>query len=224
MGETPTLYTTDDTGNYVEYTPPEPPAFKDTLPEDIRGSEHLSDVEDNTQLARYYVDLKSNYLKPPDSAEGYEFEKPNDFHLNDEQLAEYKKTAFESGMNQKQFGEWMKFETGNFSKSVEALRTAIATSKTEGEKALKAEWGDNYEKNVNAAMSVLKNEKLADEKFVKFLEDSRFGDNPAVVRFFHKLSESLAESAFVKSEHGSGGENKHVGEDGRPMLHFPSMA
>ena len=68
-----TLYTTDDTGNYVEYTAPDPPAFHDTLPEDLRGSDHLKDVEDSGQLARFYVDMKSTYLKPPESAEGYEF-------------------------------------------------------------------------------------------------------------------------------------------------------
>ena len=100
-GEAPTLYTTDDTGTYVEYTPPEAPAFRDTLPEDIKASEHLEGVEDAAGLARYYVDLKSNYLKPPESADGYEFEKPADFHLNDEQLAEYRNAAFENGMNQK---------------------------------------------------------------------------------------------------------------------------
>ena len=71
MGEegAQTLYTTDDTGAYVEYTPPEAPGFHETLPEDLRESDHLKEVESGDQLARYYVDLKSNYLKPPDTAD-----------------------------------------------------------------------------------------------------------------------------------------------------------
>ena len=85
-----TLYTTDDTGSYVEYTPPEAPAFKDTLPEDIRGSEHLGDVEDPAQLARYYVDLKSDYLAAPETPDGYDVEESEGFTPDPDQLTQFK--------------------------------------------------------------------------------------------------------------------------------------
>lgn len=220
-----TLYVQDDTGAYTEYTPPETPAFKETLPEDLRGSEHLSDVEDGAQLARYYVDLKSNYLKPPENADGYEFEKPEDFHLSDEQMAEYKNAAFENGYNQKQFEQWMKFEHGKYQNSVESLKGAINNHHEEGVKALKTEWGDNYDTNVEKVHQLLKHEKLTDEGFIKFLDDTRFGDNPQVLKYLFNLSQALSEDAFVKPDSGSDGtEGKpKKGEDGRPMLSFPSM-
>ena len=57
-----------------------------------------------------------------------------------------------------------------------------------------------------------------------FLEDTRFGDSPQVVRFIAKLSDLISEDVFKKPGSGSDGDGgPEVGEDGRPMLSFPSM-
>ena len=227
MGEegAPTLYTTDDTGNYVEYTPPAPPAFHDTLPEDLRESEHLKDVKDPENLARYYVDLKKDYLAPPETADGYEFEKPEGFMASDEELAQLKSVAFENGINQKQFAKIMEFNVTSQKQAFEKLNQTIAAKQQEGEKALKTEWGTEYEKKLESAKSVLNHEKVADPEFKKFLEDTRLGDNPQVIKFFAKMSELISEDAFNKPGTGDGAEsdNRHRTDDGRPMLTFPSM-
>ena len=126
-GDAPTLFTQDDTGNYVEYTPPEPPAFHETLPEDLRESEHLKEVKGADELARYYVDLKSNYLKPPDTADGYEFEKPDGYELDDETFKTFKNIAFENGINQKQFESIMKLDVERNQKTLESINQAMET-------------------------------------------------------------------------------------------------
>ena len=227
MGEegAPTLYTTDDTGNYVEYTPPEPPAFHDTLPEDLRESEHLKDVENPENLARYYVDLKKDYLAPPETADGYEFEKPEGFMATDAELAKIKNVAFENGINQKQFANMMKFNADSQKAAFETLNKTIAAKQEEGEKALKTEWGADYEKNLEAAKSVLNHEKVADADFKQFLEDTRLGDNPQVIKFFAKMSSLISEDTFNKpgTGDGAGSDNRPRTDDGRPMLTFPSM-
>ena len=228
MGEedtgAPTLYTTDDTGVYTEYTPPAPPAFHDSLPEDIRESEHLKEVENNESLARYYVDLKKDYLAPPETAEGYEFEKPEGFMASDAELANIKQVAFDNGINQKQFANMMKFNADSQKAGLKKWNDTIATKRAEGETALKTEWGDNYEKKLEAAKSVLNHEKVADADFKQFLEDSRLGDNPQVIKFFAKLSDLIGEDAFNKP--GTGDDSapaRPLTDDGRPMLKFPSM-
>ena len=226
MGDdgTPTLFTTDDTGNYVEYTPPAAPAFKDTLPEDIRESEHLQEVDGADKLARYYVDLKSNYLAPPDTADGYEFEKPEGFNLDEETFGKFKQLAFDNGVNQKQFSELMNLEVSRNEAAKEAHRKRIEDNQTQAENALKAEWGEKYEQKVESAKSILNHQSLMDDGFKDFLEDTRFGDNPQVVKFFAKLSDLISEDAFVKP--GTGTERTstvQLGEDGQPMLNFPSM-
>ena len=218
-----TLYTTDDTGNYVEYTPPAPPAFHDTLPEDLRENEHLKDVKDPENLARYYVDLKKDYLAPPETADGYEFKKPEGFMASDEELARFKSKAFESGLNQKQFGELMEFNATSQKEAFAKLNQTIEAKRTEGETALKTEWGADYEKKLESAKSVLNHEKVADPEFKKFLEDTRLGDNPQVIKFFAKMSELISEDAFNKPGTGDEAPTTPRTEDGRPMLRFPSM-
>lgn len=220
---TPTLYTTDDTGNYVEYTQPAPPAFKDTLPEDLKSSEHLEGVEDAAGLARYYVDLKANYLKPPDDPSGYEFEKPEGFDVDPETYDKFKSIAFENGVNQKQFSELMNLEVERNAKATEKMNTDMAANRAAAEAALKTEWADKYEEKLDSAKRFLNHEKVADENFKQFLEDSRFGDNPNVIKMFAKLSDLISEDAFVKPGTGDKAPGIDRTEDGRPMLKFPSM-
>ena len=226
MGEesAQTLYTkTDDTGEYSVYEPPAAPAFHETLPEDLRESDHLKEVESGDQLARYYVDLKSNYLKPPDTADGYEFDMPEGFNVDENAYSEFKTMAFENDMNQKQFSAFMNLEAGRHKSALETIQTNIETHKAESEKALKTEYGDKYEVKLEAAKKVLNHESFADGEFKKFLEDTRFGDNPQVIKFFSKLSGLISEDTFQKPGTGDGHGGAQLGEDGRPMLKFPSM-
>ena len=219
----PTLYTTDDTGSYVEYTPPEAPAFRDTLPEDLRDSEHLKEVDGADNLARYYVDLKSNYLKPPDTADGYEFEKPDGFDLDEPTYEKFRNIAFENGVNQKQFSELMRLEVDRTNKVREEAQKNIEMARASSEAELKTDWGDKYEQKLESAKGVLNHESLADDKFKQFLEDTRFGDSPQVIRLFAKLADLISEDAFRKPGTGDEGNKPAIGEDGRPMLRFPSM-
>jgi len=223
-GDSPTLFTKDDTsGEYVAYEPPAPAAFHDTLPEDLKTSEHLEGIEDTAGLARYYVDLKSNELKPPDTADGYEFEMPEGFNVDDNAYSEFKKMAFENGINQKQFSALMGMEATRHKSAMESINTNIETRRAESEAALKTEFGDKYEQKLESAKKVLNHEAFADGAFKQFLEDTRFGDNPQVIKFFSKLSDLISEDAFTKPGTGDSKPGIPVGEDGRPMLKFPSM-
>ena len=223
MGEEQALFTQDDTGNYVAYEPPAPPAFHETLPEDLRESDHLKDVEDGGQLARYYVDLKSTHLKPPDTAEGYEFEKPEGFDLDETTYSQFKNIAFENGVNQKQFNELMNLEVSRSNAAIEAHKKAVTDYRAESETALKTEWGDKYEQKLDAARNFLKNDAVADEAFSKFIEDTGFGDHPQVIRLFSKLSDLISEGVLIKPGSGDGAGGPERGEDGKLMLSFPSM-
>lgn len=219
-----TLYIkTDDTGEYQEYTPPEPKPFVETLPEDLRESEHLKDVKGADELARYYVDLKSNYLKPPDNPDGYEFAKPDGYELDEDTFKEFKSQAFEAGLNQKQFDAVMKADVDRVTKSFASMKQTIELHRTEAETALKTEWGGNYEKNLEAAKSVLNHANLVDDGFKKFLEDTRFGDNPEVIKYFYRLSSAISEDTFRKPGTGGQPSGPMKDESGRPMLSFPSM-
>lgn len=216
------LFTKDNTGEFIEYTPPAPPEFKSTLPEEIRESEHLKDVTDGVQLARYYVDMKANQSLPPESVDGYQFEKPEGFELDESTFMDFKQIAFDNKLSPDQFSSIMKFEA----QRNETIRTEIENSikehQAETEKTLKAEWGDKYDEKLDSARRFLNHESIADDDFKKFLEETRFGDNLNVIRYFAKLADLISEDGFIKP--GTGGKTgPMIGEDGRPMLSFPSM-
>lgn len=223
----PTLYTTDDTGNYVEFTPPAAPTFQEALPEDLRENEHLKEVKDGAELARYYVDLKKDYLRAPETAEGYEFEIPGDFEVDPDSYSKFRTVAFENGVNQQQFEGIMKMyvetETAKSAQLQKALDDEIAATQAKAESSLKAEWGDKYEQNLKSAQDILNRPELIDESFKEFLEETRFGDNPAVVKMFAKIAGLISEDSFIKPGKGNKSDGPLRDESGRPMLSFPSM-
>lgn len=218
----PALFIQGDTGDYVAYEPPAPKAFHETLPEDIRENEHLKDVSDPAQLANAYVEMKSSIVQPPDSAEQYEFTPPEGFELDEPMLNSFKEVALQNKLSQAQFNEFMNFETDRHQQAVESMNKSMEDTKLAAETELKTEWGAEYDKNVESARQFLNQEQVADDGFKKFLEDTRFGDNPQVIRMFAKLSKLISEDGFIKP--GTGDKDVvRLGEDGRPMLSFPSM-
>jgi hypothetical protein len=215
----PVLFTQDtDTGEYTEYTPP---SFHETLPEDVRDSEHIKDVSDHAQLAKNYVDLITNQPVLPPDASGYSFEFPEDFQLDEEVFETFKGKAFEMGLTQKTFSDVLSFEVEREATARQSMEASVLKTREETESTLKTEWGDNYDKNVESAKKVLS--AVGDDTFMQFLEDSKLGDNPHIIRAFAALGEKMSEGSFIKPGHRSEPNEKERGEGGTPMLSFPSM-
>jgi len=220
MTENPTLYTQDDTGAYVEYTPPTPPAFNETLPEDIRGNELLKDIQDSSQLAQKYLDVSTKVPVVPGDAEGYAYQFPEGFEANDADVAGFRQAAFEAGLTQDQFAKAMAFQVAREQRMAEEIKADVERNHTESLNALKKEWGDNFNPNLELAKRVYK--RFADESSKQFIEQSRFGDNPAIIKLFHKIGTVLSEDILETGTHRTTPEERRD-EAGRPMLKFPSM-
>ena len=124
----------------------------------------------------------------------YEFEKPEGFDLDADAFSKFKSIAFENGVNQQQFSALMALEVERTAEAKQALARSIEDSRNESERVLKTEWGDKYEQKLESAKSVLNHEGLASDEFKQFLNDTRFGDNPQVIRLFAKLAELISEA------------------------------
>lgn len=93
--------------------------------------------------------------------------------------------------------------------------------------ALKNEWKDAYGANIELAVrGMRKAGELAgvSDELTKFMNDSRLGDHPLLIKVFHAIGKAISEDTAL----GTGGlfnKEKDVprGPDGRPMLRFPSM-
>lgn len=212
------LYTQNDTGEYVTYEPPQPPSFKELLPEQYREHEYFKGMENIGQLADGYADVRKGIPVVP---EDYAATFPDGFDLDEETFSGFKQIAKENGLTQKQFESVVNFEVLRSEKMKTAMKEDVRQHREESEMALKREWGTNYDQKMETAKKVFN--RFADDKIKQMVEDTRFGDNPEVIRFMAKIGEVLSEDVLVdnKQTPPSGEMDRDIA--GRPMLSFPSM-
>lgn len=201
--------------------------FLATLPEAVRDNEAFSGMESLEGLANTYAELHGKHSELqgkvpqlPESVEGYEAEAVEGFTLNQDRVNEFRAKAHELGLTQAQFQGIIQAElergvtvrTSLQKQRQDALDTAV--------NALKTEWGDKYEENVQTAESALN--KLTGEEFRALLKTTGLNDNPIVVHTFHNLGTVLSEDQFVSAQRKAQG-GRPTGETGKPRLQFESM-
>jgi hypothetical protein len=220
-----TLFTQNDTGEYVPYTPP---TFQEAMPENLRDNELFKEIADPGQLAEKYVELHASQPQRPENPESYAVEIPEGFPMVEADLNEFKKNAYELGLTGEQFKGVMGRYIERELKLTEQYRNDIKKHREESMDALKMEFGDQHEDKVNRAAGVIKalGEKMGEgkaEEFNKWLDDTKFGDDPMVIRLFAAAAELISEDLLHTGGSGDGDETRPTTPDGKPRLKFPSM-
>lgn len=142
-----------------------------------------------------------NKLGRPEKPEGYGIKDPDGVQINADLKTGFLAKAHELGLSTKQaqglFGWYNQFG-GDFAKQAE---TQALASQEAAVKELKSEFGNAFNERMglatNAVDWVTENVKGA-EKFKDFLDASRLGDNPVMVRVFAKIGEMLSEDGQLK--------------------------
>jgi hypothetical protein len=120
--------------------------------------------------------------------------------LDKARLDAWRKEMHEAGLPKAQadrlLNKYITEEFGTFQARNKFHTDALATN----ELAVKAEFGDKYDENVNFAQFAAK--QFGDEALLKLLDESGMGSHPAVVRFFAKAGRAMADD---KARGGGGG-------------------
>lgn len=224
-GETGTLFTQNDTGEYVAYTPP---TFQDQLPEGVREHESLKEIADIGQLAEKHIELYSAQPQRPENPDAYQFDIPDGFPIVEEDLSAFKKGAYEFGLTQEQFKGVLGHYIERESRLAEQYRNDIKAHREESMNQLKMEFGDAAEEKIQKASQFLVSlgEKLGEqnmENFRKWLDDTKFGDDPMVIRLLSKAAEFISEDVFTKGGHRTDEDTRPKSMDGGHRLRFKSM-
>jgi len=106
--------------------------------------------DDEGQTAEFYQTLGA-----PENTEGYTFEMPEgseNLQVNDDKVKMFRDMALKEGITKKQFASLMK---GVLAADIQAAATAQENI-TNGQVALKQEWGLAYDQNMNMALAVAK--------------------------------------------------------------------
>lgn len=166
----------------------EKPKWYDGFSDEMKGNETITAFETPEALAQAFLD-KPGAPEVPKDVDGYTV--PEKYPIKG-----LRKFAHESGMTQAQLDSIVKFNTERqetFSKAAQEVATKSAD-------ALKKEWGEDFEDNVNVARQLVTKFDTESGEFAKFLKDTKTGNAPVVVKFMHAIGVLMKEGGFLKAD------------------------
>lgn len=141
-------------------------------------------------------------LGSPEALDKYDVKFQEGASLDKKFTDEFKSLAHKSGILPKQaqaLADW--FSTINKGSEAELLAQRQAAV-TKGLGDLKTEWGTAYDQNLARAKKVVNS--LGDKKLLDFLDNSGAGDDPAIIKLFAKVGQTLWGEDSLVGESGGG--------------------
>lgn len=191
--------------------------WRAALPEELRGNASLSKYKDVNALASSYVNLErllgsekiplpkddndtegwNRFYAAagrPEAADKYEIAKPTlpegvNVPYDEDEEKFWRNLAFENGLSAKQFGKM--WETGVKSRMDKAIawQAESAQAKTKAQDALRREWGDNYDGNLNLAKAAFR--QYADPDLAQYLDETGLGNDPRFTKVYYKIGKAM---------------------------------
>jgi hypothetical protein len=141
-------------------------------------------------------------VKPEGAPVKYDFKLPEGYQIDSkERFAKFEAVLRKADIKPEVAQELVDIAIENGKSAEEAKAAESAKVKTEWLAALKSDpeiGGQNYDATVQYAKRAMK--EFANEKFVKFLNDTGFGDNPEMVRAFARIGKKMGEDKFVEGK------------------------
>lgn len=190
--------------------------------EGLRGNESLKDFKSADDLAKAFVDLKGAQQVVPENIDAYEFEIPEDgVKIDEAGMNAFKQTALEAKLTSEQYKAVVGFRAAEIASAQKAAEKA----RDDAVKAMKKEYGAEYDAKLDAAQKVLLRFEAADILDVANPEDAAksLGNSPALMRFLVKVSEAISEDTFERGGRSAEGDKMERDDAGRPILRFKDM-
>jgi hypothetical protein len=200
-----------------------PENWRAELPEDIREDASLSQFKSREELARGYINTKKLVgnkrampgegatetewnqfyadLGRPEAPEAYELKAPDDFpkELYSPELEQsFKALAHKAGLNQKQVAEIYNGFVGQQLNIIKQMAANEAAAKAENDKALRTEWGTQYDAKLAAANKVIQAVGGNDPYVAQSIAaKDPVWNHPALARFLAHIGEAMGESDLI---------------------------
>jgi hypothetical protein len=144
-------------------------------------------------------------LGRPASHDKYEIPQaqlPEGMAVDDALKGEYLKAAHANGLSTRQAAKLYEWWNGQMGARFKADADAAARGQADGLAALKADFGQAYDQKIALAHGALAHyaEKALGPKageFIDYLEKTRLGDNPAMVKVFAAMGAALQEDGLI---------------------------
>jgi len=212
-------------------------AFVTQLPEDIRSEPSLQAIQDVGSLAKSYVNAQkligAKRLVAPSEGWGEsqwnEFydsigrpKTPDDYKLPEVKFEEglaiddsRKKEALSQlhkmGLTQRQAAGVLEYYFNSMNNDYKTVKSKQSEVMASGTAALKQEWGDKFDANLDIARSTIK--KFGGDEISTWLDKTGLGNDPTAIKLFHKVGLEFMEDA--RREGGAGGSGLPLGDQAR---------
>lgn len=210
--QTPATETTQVTDGEQPQQEVKLPGWTAGLKAEQKANEYFSKFTKVSEFAEEHLKLKEQLDKsiklpddqasPEDRDEFYRKlgrpEKPEDYKLPTnigkytipQQFAkEMQNMAFELGLTGQQAVGFYKAQVQKYHENMSQAVDRYRTEMVEGERALKKEWGKDFEVNLDVARRGYLS--FADKDISKLLNDMGIANNPAVLKFFHRVGQKI---------------------------------
>lgn len=198
-------------------------SWLDNLPEDLKSNESLQKFKSVEDLAKSYVHAQSligrkgvivpssdddpgwdqvyQALGRPDSPDGYELERPEVEHYDEELEKQFRQVAHQAGLSKRQVAQLYRWYLDNYQAKVKEIEQFVQQRRQQAEEVLRKEWGKAYEAKLEAARRVWREFTPENEREAVLEELSRgLGDSPALIKVFARIAEALGEDQLAKGE------------------------
>jgi len=134
----------------------------------------------------------------PETAEGYEFKKPENVSFEDDFFKAYKENAHKLGLMPKQAEALSNWFSERTLEAQDSLDKQSTLQKTEAVDGLKKEWGLAFDKKVADANLFLT--EFANEEEMVFIKKAGLANEPHMVRLFSRAAEKTLGEDKLKGE------------------------
>lgn len=195
--------------------------WKATLPEDLRASPSLADIQDIPSLAKSFVNAQSligrkrlplpeknwgdkewddlyGQLGRPQTPDKYgvpEFQFEEGLSVAPELVDKAKLQFHKLGLSERQAKGILEFYFGMENDRYKETKGTSTSERSAAEEALKKQYGDKYDSKLALAKSAIAKFGDQEGQFLKYLDESKLGNDPRLVAFLVKVAETLNEDS-----------------------------
>ncbi len=191
---------------------PEPkdnwPSMMAQFPDEFKRNEEIAAAGTMENVLSGYIqrgkdlqDFKASLPRAPKSKEEYEFgDVPDGLERNEEIEGSFKDFAFKNGLSKKQATAYVEWYNNTLVGMQTGAMTKLQAGKKEGEKKLREEWGDAYDKNFELGHRAATN--IFGKEFIEAFSTSPLGNDIALVKGMFKIGEMVGDGVFVEGGEG----------------------
>ena len=202
----------------------EPKDFMASLSDDIRTDPAIAGagIKDAEGLAKSYINAQKAIGKKrlevpsddwgeddwnvfhqaigrPDKADGYvtlgENELAKELGIDEASVKGIQEAFHKNGLSPKQAEGIFQYFLDSSKTGMDLASEQATSAMTEANAALTTEWGSNKDLNIKLGQQVLN--QLAEPALLEMLDSSGLGNNPAMLKFLHKIGSSMLEDDVV---------------------------